>query len=67
MFEGKTTVYFNLKLTFDTFAALFEGADVGVDATIASDLISGEVGIVGRRDEVMRQRLAHVMVAQRCH
>ena len=67
MFESKTTEYFNLKLTFDTFAALFKGVDVGVDAALAGDLIANEVGIVGRRDEVMRQRLAHVMEAQRCH
>ena len=57
--------YYCFSLTFDTFAALLESVDVGVDTALACDLIACEVGVVGRCYEVMRQGLGHVMISQR--
>lgn len=36
--------------------------DVGLQAAVATQLILQEIGIVGGRDEVVAERLAHILM-----
>ena len=47
--------------TFDASAAVIERADVALDAGGPAQLVLHEVGVVGTGDEVVRQRVRHLL------
>ena len=49
-------------VNLDTAAALEEGSDIGLSGRFTPQLISLQVGVVGGVDEVVRERLCHVLV-----
>merc|ERR1719222_1597689 len=46
----------------NTPTALLERSDVSINRTITGHLVANEVGVVRAVDEIVRQRLAHVLV-----
>lgn len=51
-----------LKPTFDTAAAGLQHPGVHVSLGVGEELVSGQVSVVGRGDEVTTQGLLHVLV-----
>ena len=49
-------------VNLDTATALEEGPDVSIRGRLAPQLVSLQVGIVGGVNEVVRERLSHVLV-----
>lgn len=53
---------FYLELTLDTSAARLQHPGVHVGLGVGQQLVSSQVGVVRRGDEVVGQRLVHVLV-----
>ena len=49
-------------VNLDTAAALEEGSDIGISGRFSPQLISLQIGVVRGVDEVVRERLCHVLV-----
>lgn len=49
-------------LTFYTAAARLQHPGVHVGLGVGEELVSGQVGVVGRSDEIIAQRLLHVLI-----
>ena len=49
-------------INLHTATALEESSDIGISGRLAPQLVSLQVGVVGRVDEIVRERLCHVLV-----